>query len=448
MLNRLSHRAGGFMEAQTPIVDDTSLPSVAPKPNGEYVEELVQKARAAASRLASLSTTTKNQALLAMADGLIAQLEDILAANEKDLDAFGSSKDKQAMADRLRLTPERVKAMADGIREVAALTDPVGQTLSMQRRPNGMQVGRVRVPIGVIGIIYESRPNVTADSAALCLKSGNVCVLRGGSEAIHSNTAIAAILSEAAEKAGVPAGAIIFLDRTDRDIVSELLKQDQYVDLIIPRGGESLMKTVTAESRIPVIKHDKGVCHTYIDADADVTMAKQIALNAKVQRPSTCNAMETLLVHHTIARAVLPDLVNDFMAAGVEVRGCSKTLSLCPAVKPAADSDYGQEFLSLILAVKIVRSMEEAMEHIARYGSRHTEAIVTKDYGRALRFLREVDAGAVLVNASTRLNDGNQFGLGAEIGISTTRIHARGPMGLEELTCPKFVVFGSGQLRE
>ena len=436
------------MEAQTPIVDDTSLPSVAPKPNGEYVEELVQKARAAASRLASLSTTTKNQALLAMADGLIAQLEDILAANEKDLDTFGSSKDKQAMADRLRLTPERVKAMADGIREVAALTDPVGQTPSMQRRPNGMQVGRVRVPIGVIGIIYESRPNVTADSAALCLKSGNVCVLRGGSEAIHSNTAIAAILSEAAEKAGVPAGAIIFLDRTDRDIVSELLKQDQYVDLIIPRGGESLMKTVTAESRIPVIKHDKGVCHTYIDADADVTMAKQIALNAKVQRPSTCNAMETLLVHHTIARAVLPDLVNDFMAAGVEVRGCSKTLSLCPAVKPAADSDYGQEFLSLILAVKIVRSMEEAMEHIARYGSRHTEAIVTKDYGRALRFLREVDAGAVLVNASTRLNDGNQFGLGAEIGISTTRIHARGPMGLEELTCPKFVVFGSGQLRE
>jgi len=436
------------MEAQTPIVDDTSLPSVAPKPNGEYVEELVQKARAAASRLASLSTTTKNQALLAMADGLIAQLEDILAANEKDLDAFGSSKDKQTMADRLRLTPERVKAMADGIREVAALNDPVGQTLNMQRRPNGMQVGRVRVPIGVIGIIYESRPNVTADSAALCLKSGNVCVLRGGSEAIHSNTAIAAILSEAAEKAGVPAGAIIFLDRTDRDIVSELLKQDQYVDLIIPRGGESLMKTVTAESRIPVIKHDKGVCHTYIDADADVTMAKQIALNAKVQRPSTCNAMETLLVHHTIARAVLPDLVNDFMAAGVEVRGCSKTLSLCPAVKPAADSDYGQEFLSLILAVKIVRSMEEAMEHIARYGSRHTEAIVTKDYGRALRFLREVDAGAVLVNASTRLNDGNQFGLGAEIGISTTRIHARGPMGLEELTCPKFVVFGSGQLRE
>ena len=301
------------MEAQTPIVDDTSLPSVAPKPNGEYVEELVQKARAAASRLASLSTTTKNQALLAMADGLIAQLEDILAANEKDLDAFGSSKDKQAMADRLRLTPERVKAMADGIREVAALNDPVGQTLNMQRRPNGMQVGRVRVPIGVIGIIYESRPNVTADSAALCLKSGNVCVLRGGSEAIHSNTAIAAILSEAAEKAGVPAGAIIFLDRTDRDIVSELLKQDQYVDLIIPRGGESLMKTVTAESRIPVIKHDKGVCHTYIDADADVTMAKQIALNAKVQRPSTCNAMETLLVHHTIVRAVLPDLVNDFM---------------------------------------------------------------------------------------------------------------------------------------
>jgi glutamate-5-semialdehyde dehydrogenase len=436
------------MEAQIPAVDEATSTEASPKPTHEYVVELVQKAKLSAGRLASLSTTLKNQALIAMADALVANAEHILAENEKDLEAFGSSKDTQAMADRLRLTPERIEAMAEGIREIVKLIDPVGQTLNMRRRPNGMQVGRVRVPIGVIGIIYESRPNVTADSAALCLKSGNACVLRGGSEAIHSNTAIAAVLSEAAEKAGVPAGAISFIDRTEREVVVELLKQDQYIDVIIPRGGESLMKLVTEQSRIPVIKHDKGVCHIYIDADADVAMAKSIATNAKVQRPSTCNAMETLLVHQSSARAVLPDLVSELMKSGVEVRGCAKTLSLCPEVKPADESDYGQEFLSLILAVKIVRNIEEAMEHIARYGSRHTEAIITQDYGRAMRFLREVDASAVMVNASTRLNDGNQFGLGAEIGISTTRIHARGPMGLEELTCSKFVVFGSGQIRE
>jgi glutamate-5-semialdehyde dehydrogenase len=436
------------MEAQTPAVDEASSTEASPKPTHEYVVELVQKAKLSAGRLASLSTTLKNQALIAMADTLIANAEHILAENEKDLEAFGSSKDTQAMADRLRLTPERIEAMAASVREIVKLIDPVGQTLNMRRRPNGMQVGRVRVPIGVIGIIYESRPNVTADSAALCLKSGNACVLRGGSEAIHSNTAIAAVLSEAAEKAGVPAGSISFIDRTEREVVVELLKQDQYIDVIIPRGGESLMKLVTEQSRIPVIKHDKGVCHIYIDADADVAMAKSIATNAKVQRPSTCNAMETLLVHQSSARAVLPDLVSELMKSGVEVRGCAKTLSLCPEVKPADESDYGQEFLSLILAVKVVRNIEEAMEHIARYGSRHTEAIITQDYGRAMRFLREVDASAVMVNASTRLNDGNQFGLGAEIGISTTRIHARGPMGLEELTCSKFVVFGSGQIRE
>ena len=436
------------MEAQTPAVDEASSTEASPKPTQEYVVELVQKARLAAGRLASLSTTLKNQALIAMADALVANAQDILTENEKDLEAFGSSKDTQAMADRLRLTPERIEAMAAGVREIVKLTDPVGQTLNMRRRPNGMQVGRVRVPIGVIGIIYESRPNVTADSAALCLKSGNACVLRGGSEAIHSNTAIAAVLSDAAGKTGVPAGAISFIDRTEREVVVELLKQDHYIDVIIPRGGESLMKLVTEQSRIPVIKHDKGVCHIYIDADADVAMATSIATNAKVQRPSTCNAMETLLVHQSSARAVLPDLVSELMKSGVEVRGCAKTLSLCPEVKPADESDYGQEFLSLILPVKVVRNIEEAMEHIARYGSRHTEAIVTKDYGRAMRFLREVDASAVMVNASTRLNDGNQFGLGAEIGISTTRIHARGPMGLEELTCSKFVVYGSGQIRE
>jgi glutamate-5-semialdehyde dehydrogenase len=433
---------------EEPTVTEQVKQEPAPKPVPEYVEDLCKQARAAAGKLATLSPAVKNQALTAMAESLIERTDEILAENAKDLEAFGTSKDKVAMADRLRLTPERVAEMAAGIREIVNLPDPVGQTIKMRRRPNGMQVGRVRVPIGVIGIIYESRPNVTADSAALCLKSGNACILRGGSEAVHSNTAIATILSEAAEKAGVPSGAMIFIDRTDREVVAELLKQDQYVDLIIPRGGESLMRTVTAQSRIPVIKHDKGVCHIYIDADADPAMAKRIAVNAKVQRPSTCNAMETLLVHQTMARTVLPGLVADLTAAGVEIRGCPRTLQACPDAKPAGDEDYGREFLALVLAVKVVKNMEEAIDHIGRFGSRHTEAIVTNDYGRAIRFLREVDASAVLVNASTRLNDGNQFGLGAEIGISTTRIHARGPMGLEELTCSKFIVFGSGQIRE
>ncbi|MBM4125050.1 MAG: glutamate-5-semialdehyde dehydrogenase [Nitrospira sp.] len=435
------------MDISLPIADTTAPES--PPPSTEvYVEGLVKRAKAAAGRLATLATTVKDQALLAMADSLEAKAEDILAANEKDLEAIEQREERKAFIDRLRLTPERIAEMAKGLREVAKLPDPVGETVKMWHRPNGMVVGRVRVPIGVIGIVYESRPNVTADSAALCLKSGNVCVLRGGSEAIHSNTAIAALLSEAAEKAGVPAGAITFVDRPDRDVVVELLKQDRYIDLIIPRGGDSLMKLVTQESRIPVIKHDKGVCHIYVDDEADLAMAQKICLNAKVQRPSTCNAMEALLVHQSVARAFLPDLIAKLNEAEVEVRGCPKTCQLVPAAKPAGEEDYGQEFLGLILAVKVVKHMEEAMEHIARYGSHHTEAIITNDYGRTLRFLREVDASAVMVNASTRLNDGYQFGLGAEIGISTTRIHARGPMGLEELTCTKFVVYGSGQVRE
>lgn len=429
-------------------LSQTTEQDAPPKTAQDYIEELVKKARGAAGRLAILFTAVKDQALLAMADGLEAKVEEILAANEQDLDAVGKGKGNEAMIDRLRLTPERIAEMAAGIREVAKLPDPLGEAPRMWRRPNGMQVGRVRVPIGVIGIIYESRPNVTADSAALCLKSGNACVLRGGSEAIHSNTVIAAILSEASEKAGVPSGAISFVERTDREVALALLKQDQYVDLIIPRGGEALMKTVTEQSTIPVIKHDKGVCHIYVDADADPAMAERICLNAKVQRPSTCNAMETLLVHQTIARTFLPSLVKKLIEAKVEVRGCPKTCQLSPEMKLAVEDDYGREFLSLILAVKVVKNIEEAMEHIATYGSRHTEAIVTNDYGRALRFLREVDASAVLVNASTRLNDGYQFGLGAEIGISTTRIHARGPMGLEELTCSKFIVLGNGQIRE
>jgi glutamate-5-semialdehyde dehydrogenase len=414
----------------------------------DYVAALVKQAKGAAGRLSTLSTAIKNQALDMMADGLEEHEAELLTENEKDLEQFDTSPERKATGDRLRLTAERIRDMATGIRDIARLPDPLGDMPKMWTRPNGMQVGRMRVPIGVIGIIYEARPNVTADSAALCLKSGNVCILRGGSEALHSNAAIAKVLSESAEKAGVPAGAITCVDRSEREVVQLLLKQDQFIDLIIPRGGDSLMKTIAEHATIPVLKHDKGVCHTYVDADADSELAERICMNAKVQRPSTCNAMETLLVHHSIARIWLPLLVQKLTAAKVEIRGCSKTCQLCPEVTPAAEEDFGKEFLDLILAIKVVKHMDEALEHIATYGSRHTEAIVTKDYAHAMRFMREVDAGAVLVNASTRLNDGYQFGLGAEIGISTSRLHARGPMGLEELTCSKFVVLGSGQIRE
>jgi glutamate-5-semialdehyde dehydrogenase len=436
------------MDIELEKQDEQIEPDAELKPIPQYIEELVFKAKQASRKLASLSAAVKNHALLTMAEALETKTDELLAANQKDLDAFGTDPGKKAMADRLRLTEKRIAEMAVGIREVAKLPDPVGTTPAMWTRPNGMQVGRVRVPIGVIGIIYESRPNVTADSAALCLKSGNVCVLRGGSEAIHSNRAIAAILSEAAEKAGVPSGSITFVERADRELVPVLLKQDRYIDLIIPRGGESLMKLIAEHSTIPVVKHDAGVCHVYVDVSADPVMAEAICVNAKAQRPSTCNAMETLLIHQSIARTLLPKLASSLLSAKVEIRGCPKTCQLIPEAKPAAEQDYGIEFLDLVLAVKVVKNMDEAMEHIAQYGSRHTEAIVTSDYGRSMRFLKEVDAGAVLVNASTRLNDGYQFGLGAEIGISTSRIHARGPMGLEELTCFKFIVLGSGQIRE
>jgi glutamate-5-semialdehyde dehydrogenase len=352
------------------------------------------------------------------------------------------------MADRLRLTPERIADMAKQIREIAKLRDPVGESKGFWQRPNGMRVGRVRVPIGVIGIIYESRPNVTADAAALCLKSGNVCVLRGGSEALHSNKAIAKVLGEAAQKSGIPDGAITFIDRPDREVVLALLKSDHYIDLIIPRGGDALMKTVNEHATIPVIKHDKGVCHIYVDSDVDLLMAQRISFNAKVQRPSTCNAMETLLVHEKVAKNLLPALAKEFVEANVEMRGCPKTCKIVSEAKPAQEEDFGQEFLALIVAIKVVKDIDDAMNHIHQFGSHHTETIVTNDYDRALRFLREVDAGAVMVNASTRLNDGYEFGLGAEIGISTTRIHARGPMGLEDLTCSKYLVYGTGQIRE
>ena len=412
----------------------------------DYVIQKATQARTAAQHLATLPTDVKNAALLAMADALEAHQTELLQANQLDLKAASGL--TAAAMDRLTLTPKRISEMATGLREVAALPDPVGQIGTMVQRPNGMQVGKMRVPIGVIAIIYESRPNVTADGASLCLKSGNAVVLRGGSEAIQSNAAIVHILMDAGEKAGIPSGSITFLDNPDRQVATLLLKQDKYIDLVIPRGGEGLMEFVTRESRIPVIKHDKGVCHTYVDASANLEMAEAIAFNAKVQRPGTCNAMETLLVHEAVAYTLLPRLIPRLQQAGVEVRGCPRTQIIAPSVTPATESDWGTEFLDLILAVRIVKDMSQAMEHIAQYGSQHSDAIVTQDDRRALRFLREVDAAAVFVNASTRLHDGYQFGLGAEIGISTTRIHARGAMGLEELTTGKYIVLGAGQLRE
>jgi len=412
----------------------------------DYVIQKVTQAKVAAQKLATLPTDVKNAALLAMADAIESREAELLKANEVDLStAVGLN---AAAKDRLTLTTKRIQEMAAGLRQVAALPDPVGHVFGMVRRPNGMQVGRMRVPIGVIGIIYESRPNVTADAASLCLKSGNAVVLRGGSEAIESNAAIVKVIAETGEKTGIPQGAMTFIENPDREISTLLLKQDKYIDLIIPRGGQGLMEFVTRESRIPVIKHDKGVCHTYVDASANLEMAEAISFNAKVQRPGTCNAMETLLAHEGIAHKFLPALIARYQEAGVEVRGCPRTAILAPTVTPAQESDWGTEFLDLILAVRVVKDMQQAMDHIAQYGSQHSEAIITQDDSRALRFLREVDAAAVFVNVSTRLHDGYQFGLGAEIGISTTRIHARGAMGLEELTTSKFIVLGSGQLRE
>ena len=414
----------------------------------EYLALVLQKARDAARPLSGMIAMKKNAALKAMADGLEEAEEALLEANEEDLKAFEGDESRTAMADRLRLTPERIADMAKQIREIAELRDPVGESKGFWPRPNGMRVGRVRVPIGVIGMIYESRPNVTADAAALCLKSGNVCVLRGGSEALHSNTAIAKILGEAAQQAGMPDGAITFINRPDREVVLALLKSDQYIDLIIPRGGNALMEIVNEHATIPVIKHDKGVCHIYVDSEVDLSMAQSICVNAKAQRPSTCNAVETLLIHEKVAKKLLPSLAAELLEAKVEIRGCSKTCHILSEAKLAEDEDFGQEFLALIVAIKVVKDIDDAMNHIYQHGSRHTETIVTNDYDRSLRFLREVDAGAVMVNASTRLNDGYEFGLGAEIGISTTRIHARGPMGLEDLTCSKYLVYGTGQIRE
>ncbi len=419
----------------------------------EIICEQAKKTKEAALTLAGCSTTLKNNALVAMASALLAQSDFILEENRKDLIAGKNHELSGPLLERLTLTPKRIADMATGMREVAALPDPVGEMFNLRRRPNGMQVGQMRVPIGVIGIIYESRPNVTADVAALCIKSSNGVLLRGGSEAIESNKAIAAVLTHAGTEAGLPPHAITLIETTDRQAIFEMLELSDLIDLIIPRGGAGLIHTVVAHSKIPVMKHDKGLCHTFIDASADLKMAETIAFNAKVQRPATCNAMETLLVHQAIAPSFLPMVGKRLQEAGVGLRVCPRTKALLDAAGIeksilATEEDFNTEYLDLILSVKIVDDLEGAMAHIAQYGSAHSEAIITEDYSHAMRFINRVDASAVFVNASTRLNDGYQLGLGAEMGISTSRIHARGPMGLEALTCAKFVVLGDGQVRE
>jgi glutamate-5-semialdehyde dehydrogenase len=383
-----------------------------------------------------------------MASALKKRAKDLITENKRDVQFAKEKGLSRALIDRLRLNEKRIDEMAKGLAEVAALPDPVGEITKMWQRPNGMSVGKMRVPIGVIGIIYESRPNVTADAAGLCLKAGNAVILRGGSEALHSNRAIVQVLRDTLKKQGLHQGAITFIDISDREAIMEMLKLEGTVDLIIPRGGEALIRAVTENSRIPVLKHYKGVCHVFVDKDADLIMAEELCFNAKVQRPGTCNAMETMLVDEAMAEGFLPRMMKRFETAGVELRGCRKTLAIYPDITEVKEEDFYREYLDLILNVKVVEDMDEAMEHIAKYGSAHSDAIVTINHERAMRFLREVDSSAVFVNASTRLNDGFQFGLGAEIGISTDKIHARGPMGLEELTCTKFIVLGNGQLRE
>lgn len=411
------------------------------------IEQMAKEAKAAARQLRRIGRGQKDAALELMAKRLMGKTSDIIKENQKDLTSAKTAGLSAAMIDRLTLDEKTITAMVEGLKEVAALPDPVGEVTGMWIRPNGLQVGRVRIPLGVIGFIYESRPNVTVDAASLCLKSGNSVILKGGSEAIHSNMALAALLSDALNETGLPPKAVQVIPSTDREAVNILIGLDEYLDVIIPRGGEGLIRFVTEHSSIPVLKHYKGVCHVYVDKSADLEIAKKVCFNAKVQRPGVCNAMETMLVHQEIANAFLPEMIKAFQDAGVEIRGCPKTQTLTGGVIPAQEADWPEEFLDLILAVRVVSDMDEALDHIERYGSNHTEAIITKDYDRAQRFLAEVDSSVVLVNASTRFNDGNQLGLGAEIGINTSKLHAFGPMGLNELTTTKFIVHGQGQLR-
>jgi glutamate-5-semialdehyde dehydrogenase len=412
-----------------------------------YMHEVGRRARAAARLVAKADTATKNRALLAMAAAVRRDVARLLAANAEDVAKAKRAGLDSAGVDRLTLTPKAIEAMAQGLEEVAALPDPVGRITDLEKRPTGIEVGRMRVPLGVIGIIYESRPNVTADAAALCLKAGNAAILRGGKEAIRSNQAIAACVRDGLREAGLPEDAVQVVETTDRAAVGELLRMNEYVDIIVPRGGKGLIERVMAESRIPMIKHLDGVCHVYIDDAADPDKAIRIADNAKTQRYGTCNTMETLLVAESVAAKVLPPLCRIYREKGVELRGDERARAIFPDMVEATEADWTTEYLAPILAIRVVRDLDEAIDHIARYGSAHTDAIVTEDAAHAQRFLREVDSSSVLVNASTRFADGFEYGLGAEIGISTDKLHARGPVGLEGLTSQKFVVLGSGQVR-
>lgn len=414
----------------------------------ELVQAKAQAAKQAAAKLAVTSTAVKNAALLAMAAALEAQQSEILAANERDMTAAAAKGMKGSMLDRLKLTAERISGMADGLRQVAGLADPVGNVIDGKTLPNGLHITKIRVPLGVIGIIYEARPNVTADAAGLCLKSGNAVILKGGSEAMESNKTVAAILAQAAEGAGIPAGSIQFIDTSDRQAVQELIHMNGLVDVVIPRGGAGLIQAVVRNASVPVIETGAGVCHTYVDKDADVEMAMKIAFNAKVQRPSVCNAMETLLVHKDIADKFLPMMLMMYNTSAVEIRGDKAVQEYSGQVHPATEEDWSTEYGDLRLSVKIVDSIEEAMAHIAKYGTGHSECIVTNNYQAAQLFQYTVDAAAVYVNASTRFTDGNEFGFGAEIGISTQKLHARGPMALPELTSTKYLINGNGQVRK
>lgn len=414
----------------------------------ELVKAKAQAAKQAAAKLAVTSTAVKNAALLAMAAALEAQQSEILAANERDMTAAAAKGMKSSMLDRLKLTAERISGMADGLRQVAGLADPVGNVIDGKTLPNGLHITKIRVPLGVIGIIYEARPNVTADAAGLCLKSGNAVILKGGSEAMESNKTVAAILAQAAEGAGIPAGSIQFIDTSDRQAVQDLIHMNGLVDVVIPRGGAGLIQAVVRNASVPVIETGAGVCHTYVDKDADVEMAMKIAFNAKVQRPSVCNAMETLLVHKDIADKFLPMMLMMYNSSAVEIRGDEAVQEYSGQVHPATEEDWSTEYGDLRLSVKIVDSIEEAMAHIAKYGTGHSECIVTDNYQAAQLFQYTVDAAAVYVNASTRFTDGNEFGFGTEIGISTQKLHARGPMALPELTSTKYLINGNGQVRK
>jgi glutamate-5-semialdehyde dehydrogenase len=412
----------------------------------KYILDVCQKSRRASRILANLATNERNTALFRIAASIRNKADFIIEENKKDLNAADKAGVTNALRDRLLLNHDRIEGMAASVEDIAKMEDPIGRIESMSVRPSGIKVGQMRVPIGVIAVIFESRPNVTTDIAALALKSGNAAILRGGKESINSNKALYSAIREALFVSSLPEDAVVLIDRTEHKAVTQLLKMSAYIDIVIPRGGASLIKMVTEESRIPVIKHDKGVCHTFIDKSASPDMAIDISVNAKVQRPGVCNAMETLLIHKDFTEKV--KLLDALIKKGVELRGCERTLELMPGeVKPAVEQDWGEEYLDLILSVKIVDSIEEAIDHIHKYGSNHSEAIVTSDYTNSERFLKEVDSSAVFVNSSTRFHDGGEFGLGAEIGISTQKLHARGAMGLLGLTCLKYVIYGSGQVR-